>query len=182
VTPADLLFEVADPDRHADLLDHWLTRPHVAPWWGEERDRGARLHLETRHGEDHVVPWIVSADGMPFGYVETYRPAEDPLAEAYPFTAHDRGWHVLVGPAEVLGSGLPRLMGGAVLERLLGEPGVGRVICEPDERNHRMIRFCQALGYQRIATLDLPNKTAALLAATAPATRGDRRPTGGSTA
>jgi acetyl CoA:N6-hydroxylysine acetyl transferase len=162
-----LRFVVADPDRHTTLLHEWLREPHVAPWWGPERGLDeTRAYLERQLGSGHLTPWVVSAGNLSFGYVETYRAAEDPLAQAYPLSPRDRGWHVLVGPAEVLGRGLPRLMGRAVVARLLSEDGVDRVVCEPDERNGRMLAFCEALGHERLATLDLRHKRAALLACT----------------
>jgi acetyl CoA:N6-hydroxylysine acetyl transferase len=167
-----LHFEVADPERHTVLLHDWFHRPHVAPWWGPDRTLPqTREYIERQLGTGHLTPWIVDAGHLPFGYVETYRAAEDPLADAYPLHASDRGWHVLVGPEEVLGQGLPRLMARAVLARLLTEPIAGaasitRVVCEPDERNQRMIAFCHALGYETLASLDLGYKRAALLACT----------------
>jgi acetyl CoA:N6-hydroxylysine acetyl transferase len=165
--PRTLRFEVADPDRHTPLLYDWLRRPHVAPWWGAERDRPqTRSYLVRQRNAHHLVPWVVSADDTPFGYTETYRAAEDPLADHYPLLDRDRGWHVLVGPPEQLGTGLPRLLGRAVLAHLLSDPAVERVVCEPNELNGRMIGFCQALGYEKLAALDLPDKRAALMACT----------------
>lgn len=160
-----LQFEIADPDEHTPLLYDWLRRPHVAPWWGAERDVAqTRAYLVRQRASGHLVPWVVRAGDTSFGYVETYRAAEDPLAQHFPLRDSDRGWHVLVGPPEVLGSGLPRLMGRAVLAHLFADPGVDRVVCEPNERNGRMLSFCRALGYEPLAALDLPDKRAVLLA------------------
>jgi RimJ/RimL family protein N-acetyltransferase len=162
-----LVFRPAEPDRDAGLLYDWMHQPHVAPWWGPDRSlEQTRGYLERQLGTGHLTPWVVSVGDRDFGYVETYRAAEDPLAEAYPLRPSDRGWHVLVGPAEVIGRGLPRLMARAVLARLLSEEGVDRVVCEPDERNARMLAFCRALGHERLTTLDLGHKRAALLACT----------------
>lgn len=185
-TPGELEFEAADPDVHGGLLHDWLHRPHVAPWWPPELSLAeTHTYLADQLAQGHLDPWVVSLDGAAFAYVETYRAAEDPLAEAFPLTASDRGWHVLVGPPEVLGTGLPRLLGRAVLARLFAETvqlpagetrhlrtdeaapsPVERVVCEPDERNIRMLRFCERLGYTRLATVDLPDKRAALMACT----------------
>jgi RimJ/RimL family protein N-acetyltransferase len=318
-----LRFEVVDPEDHADLLYDWMHQPHVAPWWGADRDLDQTVaYIRRQRASGHLVPWIVShsshsshasptspaaatsgvsrtadarnglagasqaanaasatpgasqatdvghgpagasagpgagrdlagasqaagdapgagqatddgnataplgigaaTDGgdataplgigaatndgnamapvgidarpevglaeddddgrrhwIPFGYTELYRAAEDPLAEFFPLTMADRGWHVFVGPPEVLGSGLPRLLGRAVLARLLSSPGVERVVCEPNEQNGRMLAFCRALGYESLGTVDLPDKRAALLACTTTAfdTRwpGDRK-------
>lgn len=174
-----LRFEVADPEGHAELMHDWMHQPHVAPWWGADRTlEQTTAYLQRQWDTGHVVPWIAShsapgddGDGgwTPFGYTELYRPADDPLADHFPLTGSDRGWHVLVGPPDALGRGLPRLMGRAVLARLLTLPGIDRVVCEPDERNSRMLGFCRALGYEQVALLDLPDKRAALMVCTAPA-------------
>jgi acetyl CoA:N6-hydroxylysine acetyl transferase len=162
-TTGTLTFELADPDRHLALLQDWLNRPHVLPWWGPERTEDeTRAYVAGQRDLAHLDPWIVSAGDLPFGYVETYRAGEDPLAEFFPLGERDRGWHVLVGPLEVIGTGLPRTMGHAVLDRLFAEPGVERVVCEPDIRNERMHGYCRALGYEALATLDLPDKRAVL--------------------
>ena len=178
-----LHFEKADPDVDAPLLHDWLHRPHVAPWWGADRDIDeTRAYLARQRSSDHLVPWIVShravgegegdADGRlprPFGYVETYRPYDDPLASWFPVRPTDRGWHVLVGPPDVVGSGLSRLMGRAVLAYLLSEPApepIDRVLCEPNELNGRMLAYCKALGYEPLAAVDLPTKRALVMACT----------------
>jgi acetyl CoA:N6-hydroxylysine acetyl transferase len=168
-----LRFEVADPEGHTELMHDWMHQPHVAPWWGADRDLDqTAAYLRRQLDSGHLVPWIVShaaagtSGWTPFGFTELYRPAEDPLAGYFPLSASDRGWHVLVGPPDALGSGLPRLLGRAVLARLLSLPGVDRVVCEPNEQNGRMLAFCRALGYERLATLDLPDKRAALMACT----------------
>jgi RimJ/RimL family protein N-acetyltransferase len=169
----ELRFRPAEPDRDRDLLHDWLHRPHVAPWWGPDRSpEETRAYIERQRGSGHLVPWIVSAvDGAtgepwPFGYTETYRPIDDPLADWFPVLPTDRGWHVLVGPTEAMGSGLPRLMGRAVLGHLFAEPGIERVICEPNELNTRMLGYCKALGYDVLAGVDLPGKRALILACT----------------
>ena len=158
--------EPASPGRHAELLHRWMHEPHVRRWWSARDLAGTRERLARQCATAHLVPWVVAADGRPFGYVEAYRAADDPLARAYPLSAADRGWHVLVGPPDAIGSGLPRLLGRAVVARLLAEPGVDRVVCEPDVRNERMLAFCRALGHAELARLDLPDKRAALLACT----------------
>lgn len=165
-----LQFEMADSATHTTLLHDWLRLPHVAPWWTPKLSLPeTRTYLDHQLAQDHLNPWVVSLEGTPFAYIETYRAAEDPLAEAFPVRATDRGWHVLVGPPEMLGSGLPRLLGRAVLARLFADTTHGdveRVVCEPDERNTRMLRFCETLGYTRLATVDHDNKRAAVMACT----------------
>ena len=165
--PTSLELTIADPDRHTALMHDWLRRPHVAPWWGAERnEQETYAYLVRQLGTGYLTPWVVSVGDVPFGYVETYRAGDDPLARYFPLDHTDRGWHVFIGPPEQLGTGMARLLGRAVLAYLLREPEVQRVVCEPNEQNGRMLAFCRALGYEQLATLDLPDKRAALMACT----------------
>ncbi len=152
----------ADPDEHLALVHEWMNAPHVAEWWDlagtAEEVRG---YLVAQSALPHLEPWIACADGVPFAYVETYRAADDPLAEHYAAQPGDRGWHVLVGDVSYLGTGVPRALGRVVVDRLLDDGD--RVVCEPDVRNARMLAFCRALGGEVRAELELPGKRAALV-------------------
>ncbi|MGE3141581.1 MAG: GNAT family N-acetyltransferase [Thermoleophilia bacterium] len=161
---AAIAFTAVDPARDTPLVHAWMQEPHVIPWWGlDGPESGVREYLDAQCALPHLVPWIADAAGDPFAYVETYRAAEDPLAAHYAATPGDRGWHILVGPASYLGSGVPRRLGYAVVRRLFDDPGANRVVCEPDIRNARMIAFCERLGGRVVAELDLPDKRAALV-------------------
>lgn len=155
-------FDRVDADRDAALVHDWMNRPHVSPWWELARPyEQIRDYLACL---THLWPWLVSTGGMPFGYVETYRVAEDPLADNFSARSDDLGWHVLVGPQDMLGTGAPRLMGRAVLAYLLNQSE--RVVCEPDAKNERMLAFCGRLGHRHLGEVDLPEKRAALMACT----------------
>ena len=143
-----------DLDAHAALVGGWMREPHVAEWWGPPAD--VRAYLSAQLAVAHLQAWIAVEGGVPFGYVETYRAAEDPLAAFYDARPGDRGFHLLVN-RDAVGTGAARR-----LVRQLLEPG-GRVVCEPDERNARMLAFCRALGGEVRATLALPEKRAALV-------------------
>lgn len=157
-----LVFARVEPARDARLVHDWMNRPHVAPWWELDRPpEDVRAYLA---GLTHLSPWLVSADGEPFGYVETYRVVDDRLADHYAAREGDLGWHVLVGPRELLGTGTSRLLGRAVLAYLLNR--AERVVCEPDARNQRMLAFCRRLGHEHLGEIDLPEKRAALMACT----------------
>lgn len=160
--PVTLEFEPADPDRDTSMIHYWMNEPHVVPWWQLDQPiEGVREYLA---GLSHLTPWVVSADGTPFGYIETYQVIEDPLASYFAARPTDLGWHVLVGPVEMLGTGTPRLMGRAMLAYLLNR--TDRVLCEPDVRNHRMLAFCRRLGHEHLTDVDLPAKRAALMSCT----------------
>lgn len=153
-----------DVARDLELVHGWMQQPHVLPWWGlGGASARTRDYLRGQQALTHLEPWIATADGQPFAYVETYHAADDPLAAHYDARPGDRGWHVLVGPPERIGTGHARLLGAHVVALLLGEPGVERVVCEPDVRNARMLAFCERIGGRVAAELELPDKRAALV-------------------
>ncbi len=151
-------------DGDVALVHGWMQEPHVAPWWelAGSVERVA-AYLRGQAALAHLRPWIASERGRPFAYVETYVVAGDPLGACYAATPGDRGFHLLVGPPELLGTGVARRLLRQVLALLLAEPGATRVVCEPDVRNGRMLAFCRALGGRRLATLDLGGRRVALI-------------------
>ena len=161
-TSAEVRFDPVDADRDCALIHDWMNRPHVSPWW--ELDRPYEQIHDYLTSLTHLRPWLVSTGDVPFGYVETYRVADDPLAAYIRAGDGDLGWHVLVGPQEMLGTGVPRLLGRAVLAYLLNH--ANRVVCEPDARNARMHTFCERLGHRSLGEVDLPEKRARLMACT----------------
>lgn len=148
-----------------ELVHGWMQQPHVAPWWELEGSvEFVRAYLERQAALHHVDQWIVTDDERnPFAYVETYRVPDDPLAGLYDAQRGDRGFHLLVGPPELLGSGLAQALVLHLVTRLLGQNGITRIVCEPDARNARMLALCRALGGEELATLELPDRRRVLI-------------------
>jgi len=137
----------------------------VVPWWELEGPVPVvRAYLEEQSALEYLDQWIVTDDERrPFAYVETYRVPDDPLAQYYAVEAGDRGFHLLVGPRSLLGSGIAQTLIRHLVTRLLGQLGITRVVCEPDARNVRMLAVCRALGGEDLATIDMPGRRAVLI-------------------
>lgn len=160
-----LRFAPLSRGEHRGLLHGWLRADHVRPWWGVEGGFGATdAYIDEVDAMTHQRGWIVRDDDGPFGYVESYVVSGDPLAGCYDVRPGDRGFHLLVGPPERLGTSSTRALAVAVLTGLLAEPAADRALCEPNVRNARMRGFCAALGAEQLAELPFGGKTAALLA------------------
>lgn len=157
-------FRPVDAEGDVELLHGWFQTDHVGPWWGlvgpPERTAG---YLRAAEALDHQRSWIATDDDGAFGYVETYVVTGDALARHYDAQDGDRGWHVLVGDPERLGTGATRRLGVAVLAGLLAEDDATRAVCEPDVRNRRMLGYCASLGARELDRFPFGEKTAALL-------------------
>lgn len=159
---------------HVDLLHGWLRAEHVQPWWAIEGPISATAaYIEAMLALDHQRSWIVSDPSGPFGYVETYVVAGDPLADHYAAEPGDRGLHLMVGERDRLGTPVSRRLAASVLTGLIAEPKATRVVCEPNVRNERMLRFCASLGAEQLDEFPFGRKTAALLAWTPDAITGN---------
>lgn len=164
VGAADLAF-VPLAQAHRDLLHGWLRADHVQRWWGIEGPvEATTAYIDLIRAMDHQRGWIVADAAGPFAYVETYVVAGDPLAAHYAAEPGDRGLHLMVGEVDRLGTEASRALAVSVLAGLIAEPGVTRVLCEPNVRNERMLRFCASLGAEQLDEFAFGAKTAALLA------------------
>jgi acetyl CoA:N6-hydroxylysine acetyl transferase len=147
------------------LVHGWMQQPHVVAWWELAGEVDVvREYLLAQAALPHLDQWIVTDDERhPFAYLETYRVPDDPLGRLYDAQPGDRGFHLLVGPPERLGSGLAQALVSQLVTRLLDQYGITRIVCEPDARNTRMLALCRALGGEEIARLALPDRTRVLL-------------------
>src|SRR4051794_14739055 len=69
------------------LMHRWLTSPAVSRWYGEGTDQPFAA-VEAKYtprieGRSPVLPWIISYDGVPIGYIQTY-----PVAAYAEYAAH----------------------------------------------------------------------------------------------
>jgi acetyl CoA:N6-hydroxylysine acetyl transferase len=164
VSVAVALREVALPG-DVELVHGWMQQPHVAPWWELEGPvELVREYLATQAALEHLDQWIATDDRRePFAYVETYRVPDDPLARLYDAQPGDRGFHLLIGPPQLLGSGRAQALVRHLVGRLLDQYASTRVVCEPDARNARMLALCRSLGGEELATLELPDRRRVLI-------------------
>ncbi|WP_260610336.1 GNAT family N-acetyltransferase [Streptomyces sp. WAC06614] len=154
------------PDRDLELLTGWMNDPEVAAFWelaGPATVTAAHLRAQL-HGDGHSIPCLGVLDGTPMSYWEIYRADLDPLARHYPARPHDAGVHLLIGPAADRGRGLGTVLLRAVADLVLdNRPRCTRVVAEPDVRNTRSVSAFLGSGFRCAATVDLPDKRAALM-------------------
>jgi RimJ/RimL family protein N-acetyltransferase len=148
------------------LLHEWLSRPHVAQWWGPapslaevEEEYGAYIDSASS-----VRPYVALAEEIPIGYIQSYVvmgsgdgwwPDErDPGA---------RGIDQFLASPELLGRGLGTAMVRAFVQRLFADPQVTRVQVDPAPENRRAVRCYEKAGFRAVGEVDTPDGRALLM-------------------
>jgi siderophore synthetase component len=148
----------------AVFLHDWVNRDY-AFFWGlqgasVERvvDEYRRLTMRPRY-----EVFVGEFGGRPVFVLERYDPREDVVGRHYPAAPTDRGIHVIVAPpSEPAIANFTWFMFEAILDFAFAEPGVERILVEPDIRNKKMFTICERVGFTTERVVELPHKTAQL--------------------
>lgn len=158
-------FRTVDIDRDLDMFHRWQNDPRVAYFWEEDRSREElRQFLETRRDDPHNVSLIGCFNGEPAGYFEAYWAREDRLGAHYDAGPWDRGWHGLIGEARHLGRAKTAAwLRGLTHYLFLDCPMTEQIVGEPRVDNAKLLRYADALAYEKVKEFDFPHKRSALM-------------------
>jgi RimJ/RimL family protein N-acetyltransferase len=165
VEPFVLSFRLLTP---ADLpiLHGWLTRPHVAEWWGPSP---SLAEVEQEYGpltSEHSTtrPYVVLCDGAPIGFIQSYVAMGSGggwwVDEQDPGM---RGIDQFLAHADQLGRGLGTAMVRAFVQFLFVDPAVTRIQTDPTPENRRAIRCYEKAGFRAMGEVDTPDGRALLM-------------------
>lgn len=147
------------------LFHRWQNDPRVAEFFDEAGDIAAhRAYLARLLADPHMQPVIGGLDGRDFTYFELYWARENRLGAQYDAGSWDRGWHVLVGEAELRGADyvtawLPSLMH----YMFLAEPRTEAIMGEPKASHLRQLANLGRGGFAHLRDFDFPHKRSALV-------------------
>ncbi|MTE22301.1 GNAT family N-acetyltransferase [Streptomyces sp. TRM43335] len=153
-----------DPERDAPVIHRWVTEERAA-FWGmtgtsveDVRDVYAHMGtLDTHHAH------LVHRGDEPVALFQTYDPAEDRVGSCYEVRPGDVGVHLLVAPAAGASErGFTERLVTALLTRLSADPGLRRIVVEPDARNEKAIARLLRTGFEPgpevvLPAIDLPD-------------------------
>lgn len=174
-------FDLLTEDNVATFAE-WLTRPHVAEYWGEPPSVAELRadYLAPDRDDPETEAYLVSHRERLIGFAQLYTVAgssggwwadeSDPGA---------RGIDQFLANAEDLNQGLGSSMVRAFLTRILANPDVTSVQTDPDPENPRAIRAYEKAGFVRERIVDTPDGPALLMRCTRESlSRGDASSTG----
>ena len=152
-------------DDDLPMLRAWLSRPHVAAWWGAAEPIDAlRAHYLLDERPNGTRAFVAEVDDGPLGFVQCYVVAgsgdgwwedeTDPGA---------RGIDGFLADERALGRGLGRAMFRAFVARLFVDPAVTVVQVDPDPANERAIRCYAAAGFHADGIVATPDGPALLM-------------------
>lgn len=159
VAATEFTFRPVDADADASLLHSWIATEH-ARFWGmpdasldDVRDEHRRMDADPHH-----QALIALRGGRPAFLLETYAPQHSSLAGLYAWRDGDAGIHLLL-PDPGADGGKPGFGVAAMeasLAHVFADPGVLRVVVEPDVRNSAVQALNARLGFRPQGRLELP--------------------------
>lgn len=138
------------------LLSHWLSRPHVEPWWREPFDPAS---VEQRYGPsvDGTDPgevFVVEQDGRPVGMVQRYRLDDEPewrrVLEVTGTPENAAGIDYLIGEENLIGRGIGSEIIVQFVEKTWSRyPDVPAIVVDVQQDNRRSWRALEKVGFTR---------------------------------
>lgn len=144
-------------------LQRWMNTPHVEQYWQQAwPQERIDAYLMQQIKSYHRIFFIYAGD-QAVAYTELYPIADDSLSNHCQHHENDWGWHLLIGPHQLIGSGLANAIGHSIVSYIFQHTDSTHVFCEPDHRNERMIKLVSKLGHVSKGTVQLNEKCAELM-------------------
>jgi len=167
IPQVETLIEIrrASIEQDGERFHRWQNDDRVArfweyPWTREQLDAYLQDHLDDPHTE----PLIVSANGQPFAYVESYWCREDRLGAYYDNHAFDQGYHLLIGEPEFQGELTHHFLTAVSHFLFLTDPRTEKLMGEPRADNKALLKHVTMTpGWHVAGEVRFPHKLAALL-------------------
>jgi len=141
------------------MIRRWLSTADVVRWWGEPEAQYELVSGDLDHPD--MDQFIVSLDGRPFGYIQTY--ALSTWNQGFgEHPAGTRGIDQFIGEPDMIGCG----HGSNFIRRFVDEllrDGIPRVVTDPDPANTRAVRAYEKAGFRGERMVDTPDGHALLM-------------------
>ena len=149
-------------EKDIPTIHDWVNRDYAKYWQMVNKSEEETKKAYEKIIADGVNVYICYHDGIRKFLLETYKPIETILKKHYDAQTSDRGFHILLGPAE---NPIPNFSWNVfklILDYLFQDGSVDRIIVEPDVRNSKIHKLNKKAGFEYQKKICLPNKIAYL--------------------
>jgi aminoglycoside 6'-N-acetyltransferase len=144
-------------EKHLSTLAEWLGTPHVKRWWPDPSDLAsvAAKYRPIIEGTDTTQGFVINHNGMPIGYIQSYRFVHEPDWKKVVAGAIDvrdaAGIDYFIGREELTGRGL----GAEAIRRFVTTlwdryEGITAVVVAVQQANSPSWRALERAGFQRV--------------------------------
>lgn len=141
------------------LLAGWLGNEHVARWWPKEDASIAALDAyygPAIDGTDPTHLYLALADGVPVGFVQTYRHADHPDWDRAVGIPDVAGIDYLIGEPDRCGKGLGTAAIAALCTHTFALfPDVAGIVSAPQAANGASRRVLEKNGFRLLGVREL---------------------------
>lgn len=139
------------------LLAEWLSNPLVLEFY-EGRDNPfdlEKVKMKFYNGKDDVARCIVEFDQEPIGYIQYY-PLNEEERVKYGYDDEEEviyGTDQFIGEVEYWNQGVGKILVKSMVEFLIEQNHVSRVVMDPQARNTRAIKCYEQCGLKKVKFL-----------------------------
>ncbi|NIG56237.1 GNAT family N-acetyltransferase [Chitinophaga sp. Cy-1792] len=145
------------------LIHNWVNREYAKYWQMQHTSIEQVKHTYTSIIQSkHAQAFLGFCNNVPAFLWESYYAANDPIGKYYDVQEGDYGLHLLVAPPDRVIHGYTLQILHTIMQYMLMNDAVKRVIVEPDIRNEKMHVLTQKVGFAYTRELQLPHKKAYL--------------------
>jgi penicillin amidase len=151
-----------DPVADLDLVHAWVSAPR-AVYWGmtdKPREEVGEIYAWLQE-QPHLAAYVILVGDEPVGIFQTYDPCVDEIGEHYDRRPGDLGIHLHLADTPARAGHTTEILA-FLVQWVFAQPGVERMVAEPDTRNSKSLLVLGRAGMTAGPQIQLPGKLAQL--------------------
>ena len=138
------------------LVEEWLRRDHVAPWWRDDIGESIARYRAALEGRDPTDHFVIEVDGRPVGMIQTYLVSDYPeWEEIVRVGIGVAGVDLVIGEADAIGRGLgSRVLAQFARDVVFSRPDTRAVVAGVEEANRRSWRAFEKAGFRHVRDVE----------------------------
>ncbi|UCJ10092.1 acetyltransferase [Chitinophaga pendula] len=156
-------FRPLEVSKDIDWVHDWVNRPYAQYWQMQHTSpEQVRAAYTTITQAAHSHAYMGFYNDQPAFLWESYWAVKDPIGKYYDVQHGDYGLHLLVAPVEKTIHRFTYHILRTIIDYMLTDTAVTRIVVEPDVRNDKMHVLTKRVGFEYQREIQLPQKTAYL--------------------